>query len=188
MISNKERKIIADKILYEKGLWEKLCTIGTPHIIGSYKMDMMACNDLDIDVENVEMSIEKLYDLTKYILHIFHPSWYEAKEEINEEGKVVWFQGFETTIEGQLWNLDIWFFDKETILKAENYCDNIKKLSSEKIGSNECIIRIKQELRERNLYCFEKYTSMDVYRAVLEQGIKNTDEFLEHYIKKENKI
>ena len=31
---------------------KRLEEIGKPHIIGSYKMDMMAWNDLDIDIEN----------------------------------------------------------------------------------------------------------------------------------------
>ena len=51
MKSNAERKRIADKILYDMGLWERLSKIGAPHIIGSYKMDIMAWNDLDIDIE-----------------------------------------------------------------------------------------------------------------------------------------
>ena len=35
----------------------QLYQIGTPYIIGSYSMDMMAWNDLDIDIENHAMSI-----------------------------------------------------------------------------------------------------------------------------------
>lgn len=67
----------------------------------------MAWNDLDIDIENQTMSIDKLYGLTNYIFHTFPPLWYEAKEEINEEGKTVWFHGFHTMIEDELWNLDL---------------------------------------------------------------------------------
>ena len=37
---------------------------------------------------------------------------------------------------------------------------------------------IKSELIARKLYSFEKYTSMDVYKAVIENGVKNTDEFI----------
>lgn len=111
-MSNIERKQNADHILYEFGLLDKLKEIGTPHIIGSYRMDMMAWNDLDIDIENDNMSLEKLYALSDFILRTFHPVWYEAKEEVNAEGKTVWFHGFETTITGELWNVDLWFFDK----------------------------------------------------------------------------
>lgn len=45
-------------------------------------MDMMAWNDLDIDVENDKMSLDKLYSLTDYIIKTFHPVWYEAKQEL----------------------------------------------------------------------------------------------------------
>lgn len=79
----------ADIILYNTGLLERLNKIGTPHIIGSYRMDMMAWNDLDIDIENSDMSIEKLYELTDYIIKTFRPKWYEAKEEVTDEGKTV---------------------------------------------------------------------------------------------------
>ena len=95
----------AKLILYEFGLLKKLEELGVPHIIGSYRMDMMAWNDLDIDIENNGMSLDKLYELSSFILNTFHPIWYEAKEEINEEGKRVWFHGFETMITGELWNM-----------------------------------------------------------------------------------
>ena len=90
-MDNFTRKMAADRILYEFGLMEQLEKIGIPHIIGSYRMDMMAWNDLDIDIENDNMSKEKLYELSAYIFKTFQPLWYEAKEEISEDGKRVWF-------------------------------------------------------------------------------------------------
>lgn len=187
-MSPKERKRRAERILHELGLHERLAQIGEPHVIGSCRMDMMAWNDLDIDVENRNMSKEKLYDLTAYILKTFSPSWYEAKEEINDEGKTVWFHGFHAEIDGELWNFDLWFFDLETIQKAEAYCDAIAKQVMRKPGSRETIMRIKEELIARDLYGFEKYASMDVYRAVLEQDIKSVPELLGRYVKQENRI
>ncbi len=177
----------ANRILQDCGLLNELNKYGTPHIIGSYKMDLMAWNDLDIDVENDSMSLDQLYQLTKFILDKFNPTWYEAKEEINEQGNKVWFHGFEFYFDSELWNIDIWFLDKDTIEKAEKYCDDI----SEKINVNEqlriAIIEIKQELIKRNLYSFDKYTSMDVYDTVINRGIMNTDEFIKCYLKKDIK-
>ena len=177
----KSRKEKADYFLYECGLLEELKKYGVPHIIGSYRMDMMAWNDLDIDIENEGMSMEKLYRLTAYILEKFHPVWYEAKEEVNAEGKTVWFQGFETLITGELWNFDLWFFDKGTITQAEAFCDEIGRCAAEKAGLKEKIIGIKEKLIAGGLYSFEQYTSMDVYKAVLEQGIMTVEDFLERY-------
>lgn len=175
-MNNVDRKSQADRILYEFGLLKKLEEIGVPHIIGSYRMDMMAWNDLDIDIENYEMTMDKLYELSSFILNTFHPTWYEAKEEINEEGKRVWFHGFETVITGELWNIDLWFFDRETIADAERYCDDIAQRTSQ--IKKDIIVQIKEELIARDLYSFEKYKSLDVYKAVLENDVVD---FLELY-------
>lgn len=171
-----KRKQAAKQILYELGLFDKLKEYGQPHIIGSYRMDMMAWNDLDIDIENDAMCIDKLYQLSEYIIRTFKPSWYEAKEEKTADGKTVWFHGFETSITGELWNVDIWFLDKDSIKKAERYCDDLAEKTDD--VQKEQIIKIKQELIRRGLYSFEKFTSMDVYSAVTENGITNADEFL----------
>lgn len=166
----------ADRILYEFGLLKKLEELGTVHIIGSYRMDMMAWNDLDVDIENDSMSLEKLYNLSAFVMNTFTPSWYEAKEEITDEGKKVWFQGFETSVTGELWNVDLWFFDKETINSAELYCDSVVKKTTQ--IQRKIIIDIKKKLINRGLYSFEKYNSMDVYKAVIKNNVKNITEFL----------
>jgi len=183
-----ERYARAQKILHEKGLLDRLKKIGMPHVVGSCRMNMMAWNDLDIDVENGGMSMDELYGLTAWILRTFRPTWYEAKEEVNDEGKKVWFHGFEALIDGEKWNFDIWFFDRETIDKAERYCDQIKAQAEQTSSAREAIVAIKQELIARGRYGFYGYASMDVYRAVLEQGIRTTDELLERYVKQENRI
>lgn len=176
-MNNVVRKSQAERILYEFGLLKKLEEIGVPHIIGSYRMDMMAWNDLDIDIENYEMTMDKLYELSSFILNTFHPTWYEAKEEINEEGKRVWFHGFETVITGELWNIDLWFFDRETIADAERYCDDIAQRTSQ--IQKDRIVQIKEELIARDLYSFEKYKSLDVYKAVLKNDVADVEEFLQ---------
>lgn len=175
-MNNADRKAGADRILYEFGLLKKVEEIGNSHIIGSYRMDMMAWNDLDIDIENDMMSLDKLYELTTFIINTFHPVWYEAKEEINDSGKRVWFHGFETMITGELWNVDLWFFDKEIISDAEKYCDNIANNTNQ--TQKDIIVSIKSELISRGLYSFDRYKSIDVYKAVLESNVKNVDDFL----------
>lgn len=175
-MENTHRKAQADRILYEFGLMERLEQIGKPHIIGSYRMDMMAWNDLDIDIENDAMSLEALYALTAFILEKFRPDWYEAKQVLDDKGREVWFHGFETTVTGEKWNIDLWFFCRDTIAAAEEYCDSIAKRATAQQREN--IVSIKQELIRRELYCFEKITSMDVYTAVLENGVEGIEGFL----------
>ena len=47
-----------------------------------------------------------------------------------------------------------------------------------RIIQKDIIVSIKRELISRGLYSFEQYKSIDVYRAVLENNVKNIDEFL----------
>ena len=177
--ANNEIKRVCDRILYEFGLFDELKKIGTPHIVGSYIMDMMVGNDLDIDVENDRMSLEKLYDLTAFVIKTFKPTWYEAKQEVNN-GNTVWFHGFEFQIEGELFNVDIWFFNWDTIENAEAYC---RRLASQATGEQRnTIIKFKRELINRGLYRFDRYTSMHVYEAVLEKHITDIDQMLNHYL------
>ena len=70
-----------------------------------------------------------------------------------------------------------WFFDKETIKNAKKYCDEIAEKTDE-IQKN-IIIAIKEELMKRGLYSFEQYKSIDVYKAVVEENVKNVEEFLQ---------
>lgn len=178
---NMTREEQAKRILYDCGLLEELSKYGTPHIIGSYRMGMMAWNDLDIDIENEKMSLDKLYHLSQFIIDRFHPTWYEAKEEINSQNKTVWFQGFEALIENELWNVDLWFFDKDTIKLAEESCDKIVRQVKNLPSSKELIIQLKKELIARKLYSFDQYTSTDIYDAVLNQHITNLENFLANY-------
>ncbi len=169
----------AEHILQASGLLEHLKAYGTPHIIGSLRMDMMAWNDIDIDIENDGMDLEKLYRLTRFVMDTFHPVWYEAREEADGGGKTVWFQGFEAMIDGEKWNFDLWFFDRETIEKAETFCDGIAARATP--AQRESITEMKRGLLARGLYSFEKFCSMDVYRAVLEENIQTIERFLERY-------
>lgn len=170
----------ADKLLYDFGLMDELNSYGTPYIVGSYAMDLMAWNDVDIYVSNEYMSTEKLYGLTSFILDTFHPVWYEAKKDV-VNGKTSWFHGFETEILGKLWNVDIWFFDSETITNCIEFCNEIKAQADSDKAKITAAIDIKQALLENEQYGFGKYTSMDVYKAVFEMGITRYDEFINTY-------
>ena len=92
-------KDTADRILYECGLKRVLEKYGEVHIVGSYYIDAMAWNDLDVYVDNRTMTTEKLYALTSELLTAFNPSWYEASHhqdfaQSNEERLGIYFKEF----------------------------------------------------------------------------------------------
>ena len=122
--------------------------------------------------------------MSNFIIEKFRPTWYEAKEERNEDGKTVWFHGFEAMIQGELWNIDIWFFDKQTIDQVEKFCDSTIQEANRWPECKDRIVEIKKELIARQLYSAEQYTSLDVYEAVLHQHISNIEDFLTGYNKR----
>ncbi len=60
------------------------------------------------------------------------------------------FLGFETMVTGELWNVDLWFFDRDTIMNAEAYCDNIIMHTTQL--QKDAIIKIKNDLIAKGLY------------------------------------
>ncbi len=170
----------ADKLLYDFGLLNELNNYGTPYIVGSYAMDLMAWNDLDIYVSNESMSTEKLYEMTSFILNTFHPVWYEAKKDVID-GKAAWFHGFETEVLDELCNVDIWFFDNDTITKALDFSKNIKQKLLVNPELKEIVINIKQSLIANEQYGFDKFSSMDVHKAVFENNVRSYTDFIEKY-------
>lgn len=170
----------ADKLLYDFGLLNELKNYGMPYIVGSYAMGLMAWNDLDIYVSNESMTTEKLYKLTSFILNTFHPVWYEAKKDVID-GKSAWFHGFETEMLGELCNVDVWFFDNDTITKVLDFSENIKQKLLVNPELKEIVINIKQSLIENEQYGFDKFSSMDVYKAVFENNVRSYKEFIEKY-------
>lgn len=80
---------------------------------------------------------------------------------------------------GELWNFDIWFFDKGKIENTINYCDMIAAKATNE--QKEIIVNIKKSLIEKDLYSFEKYRSVDVYKAITEMKITGVDEFINQY-------
>lgn len=180
------RKKQADRLLYDCSLLDILKKYGTPHIIGSYRMDLMAWNDLDIDIDitNAGMNRQKLYELTGVLLRRFHPVWYEAKETRDDVGRPAWFYGFETEILGECWNVDLWFFERESISKALEFCDETAQKVIRDPAKKIAILSLKEFLMAQGLYSFDQYSSMDVYRAVLTDGIATPEEFLSKYKKR----
>jgi len=167
-----------NKILFDMGLVEKLRTYGETHIVGSYMTDTMAWNDIDIYISNEEMSLDRLYEISYYVLEVFRPCWYEAKQDELEDGKIVWFHGFETMIMGELWNIDLWFLDKGEIEVAEDYIKYVLNAIEKEPEIREHIINLKKELIGKGLYP-NTYTSMSVYNAVIEHNVTTVEMFVE---------
>ena len=170
-------KEIADKLLYDAGLWNCLSEKGNPHIVGSYLTGLMSWNDLDIYMEESDD---------------YHGTVAALITELNPEkfeGFTRWGYnfGFETYVDGERINVDIWWKSAEDITAANKFAEDVKEKISLHPEYRDIIIAIKQELISRKMYGFDKgklhYHSDEIYRAVFEEGIRTPEEFLIKYAK-----
>lgn len=63
----------ADKLLYEKGLFNIFHDFGTPHIHGSYALNLMTWRDLDIYIQTDNISATDFFVLGSKICSALSP-------------------------------------------------------------------------------------------------------------------
>lgn len=78
-----KQKAAANRLLCESGLLDELSRYGNVHIVGSYSMNLMVWNDLDIDVENEAIALNHIHEILKFILDRFSPVWFEGKQQVH---------------------------------------------------------------------------------------------------------
>lgn len=169
----------SDKLLYELGLWDVLSSHGKPHIVGSYLTDLMSWNDLDIYME--EDSVENYFSAVADLVKRFCPDKFDG---FTRWGKNL---GFETYVDGERFNVDIWWKPESDIAAAINFAKDVNETIKLHPEYRESIINIKKELIAKKLYGFDKgpihYHSDEIYRAVFEEGISSPEEFLNKHAK-----
>lgn len=181
MDRNIELKALADRILFGFHLSDYLHTIGKAHIIGSYKMNILAIADLNIAVENEDMNLDRLYKATDQILKTIKPVSFNGYETINKKGQKEWYFTFKKDIKGELFNVDIRFISKAKIEAIEQFCEQVSsRLNAE---TRLATMSIKQQLFAEGAYCGCPYNCLDVYDAVINKQIVSYNEFVKNYKK-----
>ena len=172
LVQNDLIKKEADEILTGKRLLSILNLFGTPHISGSYALNLMTWRDLDIYLEVENISKSDFFILGKKIEAIFNPIKMSFRNEIIGKTKglpngLYWgiYLGNERL---GAWKIDIWAVKSFECKRLLNYCTTIqKKLTPENSFQ---ILNIKSRCWQDPEYR-RSYTSLDIYTAVLEKNI-----------------
>ena len=172
----------ADRLISETGLTELLQRYGDPYVTGSYYMDMMVWNDLDVYLRADESSFD-IYGMIAAINAAMRPFRFDGI--IQPEEKRLCY-GFETRISGERWNVDIWIKDSESIHRSHDFCDSIVRRLENAPAKRQAVLDIKAGLIQMGLYGFDKdprrhYHSHEIYSAVLEEDISSLAVFLERH-------
>lgn len=169
----------ADLLLKRSALLQALEIHGA-QIVGSYAMDAMSWNDLDIYVETDQMSVSAWSELSARVIRAVQPVRIDGFQDASA-GK--FFLGVETMITGERWNIDIWGKSKAEIADAVRRNRDMKARFDAEPDAREAMLRIKRALIEKKMYGFDKgrehFHSPKIYDAVLEKGVRTIEEFLE---------
>lgn len=169
----------ADHLIRQTRLLEVLNRHGTPAITGSYFMNIMAWNDLDLYL-NPGTGFDP-YSMIADLNAALRPFRFDGF--VNDRSI---FYGCETTISGERWNIDVWIRTEAEIAESLASCAGLLRRMESQPGTREAIVAIKTALIQKGLYGFDKhpvhhYHSRDIYDAVLNEGILSPEEFLSRH-------
>lgn len=166
------------KEILEKGkVVEMLQPFGKVILRGSYALDLMVVEDIDISVINPTADYKEsaIQALNKFAddgyfqsCHLYNWSDY-SKPEFPKG----FYLGLQTPVKGKKWKIDIWFIKKETGYE-KTIIPQLKNLSPEK---RILILTLKQYKNDKKL----NISSADIYKLVLEGKLNNIEELKNIY-------
>jgi len=173
----------ADEILFNKHLFDILNSYGTPHISGSYALNLMTWRDLDIYLEVENITEKHFFELGGRICTTFNPVKMSFRNELiaktNGLPTGLYWGTYLGNERAGAWKIDIWAVNASECQRLINYCTVIKqKLTSTTILQ---ILDIKSQCWKDPEYR-RSFNSMDIYNAVLEKNVTDMEGF-KNYLK-----
>ena len=169
----------AAELITKNRLIDILQKYGKSTIVGSYRMKVMAWNDLDFYIDLADFNSNKYYNLTTELITQLKPTRFDGIYNIEQN---TYFLGFELIFAEERWNIDIWWKAQSEIAASALYADELVAQMEHYPYLKKAVLEIKHELINRKLYGFDKgkkhYHSNEVYDAVFNKGILSTDEFI----------
>ena len=174
-------KAEADAILYKHGLLKIIEKYGNPFITGSYALGTMTRRDLDINLETDNIAIDKFFQMGSEIaaaLQARRMLYLNEFVERHPRLPLGLYIGAYTRIigENQEWNIDIWAIDSEQSTQYKKAINDFSLAIDKK--KRALILEIKNKSLEHPWYQ-KSYFSIDIYNAVINEDVINTEQFFE---------
>ena len=174
----------ANEILKDLDLISFLSKKGEVNFVGSYALGLMSWEDIDT-VVNGNQNIDDYLDVVNYLfkqVNVYSLSVQDFRKSIFPNRPQGIYCGVSYLVKPDIfWKIDIWFMeqDDKTALELVN---KIKSKLNDK--NRETILKIKNEMKSQG---WGKVVSgMDVYNAVLDKDIKDTEQFRK-YLKEQGR-
>jgi hypothetical protein len=168
----------ADALLFEKGLMDVLSNFGTPHVSGSYALDLMTWRDLDIYLQAEDLSTIDFFELGSRVCKVLNPVKMSFRNELIAKtpglpAGLYWgiYLGNERA---GAWKIDVWAVEAPEYTRLHEFCNNIKQALTPETRT--LVLGIKSVCWQDPDYR-RSYTSIDIYEAVLYNNITDLASF-----------
>lgn len=159
----------AEELLAKGKIIENLTPFGEVKFTGSYALDLMTVEDIDMVVinPNSEYKETAIKTLNAFANKNFFQSYHLYDwVRFNKPGFPTGFYlGLQTPFNNKKWKIDIWFIKKLTEYE-KRIVPQLKNLPEEK---RSLILRLKHHKQKNNL----EISSADIYKLVLEGKLKS---------------
>jgi hypothetical protein len=168
----------ADTILEETGLIKILSEFGTPHVVGSYAMDLMYDPNLDIIVTSKDIRNSSVQALQRIIekricQKLEYGDFVKFKREKRPEGYIIVLK---IAVDGIKWEVEIWFLPSAT-KEEKDVRDILSTMTSEQ---KDRILEFKHLLNKNSITKYS-ISSSKIYEAVIDKNMKEFDVFVRMY-------
>jgi len=174
---SREIRVEADRIL-GSGLMNLLAENGEVHVMGSYALRLMAWRDLDIHVVQEAPDINKFFALGGHIATLLQPHRMHFRNEaqVGTPGlpRGLYWGIYLGDERAGAWKIDVWQTNRQEFESVRRFGAEIaSRLDDE---NRETILTIKAACWHHPEYR-RGFTSADVYRAVLDRGVRDVASF-----------
>lgn len=168
----------ARELMDDLGLRAILERAGSVRPVGSFELGLMVWPDLDLEVitpdpprpENV---LGVLRDLV-LVSGVQKINYADHRDALGGEVPRGIYLGPDPEFQGVRWQVDVWFIDEDVAGARRRLTDSIREgLDDDK---RRTILQIKQIAAASDRY-HRGVSSVDIYRAVLDEGVTSIDEF-----------
>ncbi len=166
------RRQQAQGILRELGLLEKWARFGRPVLVGAVSFDLAVAPDIDMEVYCPELRIEHGFQVLAECA--LHPCVTAAQflNALSSPDKALYWQLRYRHQDGTEWKIDMWSAPTDYDLpRGENFVQPMKDALCDE--TREAILTLKEARADGRL---EAILSIDLYRAVLDGGVRNTEQ------------
>ena len=182
-----ELRAEADRLL-ALGLRTVLDSYGDVHVVGSYALRLMVWRDLDIHVVRPDSHPRDFFNLGGKLAELLKPAKMHYRDEFVMQTPdlprgLYWGIYLGDERKGA-WKIDIWASDEKGFQAATRHDAWLRPALTDDVRAN--ILRIKSAVWTDPRYR-KSFSSLDVYRAVIEKGVSDVEGFFAYVAARDNR-